>query len=76
MESVKDEAVGCPGEFKQAIIESRDSVYFAKRILLELKVKDFHAADVVALARVIILREQLLRTGVESGVRCVGCNHD
>lgn len=74
MESVKTTAVGCPGQFTQAIIETHDTVYFAKRILLELKVKDFHAADVVALARVIILREQILRTGTETGGECR--NHD
>jgi len=72
MEPVKEEAIGCPGQFTQAIIDARDTTYFAKRILLELKVKDFHAADVVALAQAIILREQFLRTGSQCSA-CCGC---
>lgn len=46
--------------FRDALIDTNDSVEFAKKILLSNKVQNFTAADVVALARVIVDREDEL----------------
>lgn len=43
--------------FRDALIDTNDSVEFAKKILLSNKVQNFTAADVVALTRVIVDRE-------------------
>lgn len=43
-----------------ALVDVNDSVDMAKRILLQNRVRDFSAADVVALALGIVQREQVL----------------
>lgn len=47
--------------FRDALIEVGDTVEMAKKILLQNRVRDFTAADVLALTRMVMEREQLLR---------------
>lgn len=44
--------------FQSALIDVNESVEFAKKILLNNKVQNFTAADVVALTDIIIQRQQ------------------
>jgi len=59
--SIFDDSIkGMPSSvslFRDALIDTNDSVEFAKKILLSNKVQNFTAADVVALTRVIVDRE-------------------
>jgi hypothetical protein len=49
------------GHFRDALIEVGDTVEMAKKILLQNRVRDFGAADVIALTKMVLEREQLLR---------------
>lgn len=46
--------------FQASLIDINESVEFAKKILLNNKVQNFTAADVVALTDIIIQRQQYL----------------
>jgi hypothetical protein len=48
--------------FQSSLIDVNESVEFAKKILLNNKVQNFTAADVVALTDIIIQRQQYLNT--------------
>lgn len=49
--------------FHRALIDANDTVEFAKKILLNNKVQNFTAADVVALTGIIMAREQIIAAG-------------
>lgn len=45
---------------RDALIEVGDTVEMAKKILLQNRVRDFNAADVLALTKLVMEREQVL----------------
>lgn len=49
--------------FHRALVETNDTVEYAKKILLNNKVQNFTAADVVALTGMIIARQQFIIMG-------------
>ena len=48
------------GLIRDALIEVGDTVEMAKKILLQNRVRDFNAADVLALTKMVMDREQVL----------------
>lgn len=49
---------------RAALIHTYDTVDFAKRILLQLRVKNFTAADVVSLAGIIMQRRDIIKAEI------------
>lgn len=52
---------------RDALIEVGDTVEMAKKILLQNRVRDFNAADVLALTRLVMEREQVLSARADTG---------
>lgn len=49
-----------PGHWHDALVQVGDTLDMAKKMLLQSRVRDFTGADVVAVTRLILQREQLL----------------
>jgi hypothetical protein len=60
-------AVGAEAE-RQALVDIADTIDFAKRILLQHKVKAFTAADVVRVAELVMKRRDMILAGQSQGV--------
>ncbi len=48
------------GHWHEALVQVGDTLDMAKKMLLQSRVRDFTGADVVAVAQLILQREQLL----------------
>lgn len=52
---------------RQALVDISDTIDFAKRILLQHKVKAFTAADVVRVAELVLQRRDMIKANSEQG---------
>jgi hypothetical protein len=54
----RDSMVGDKSKMLDSLIEVNDTVEFAKKILLQNRVRDFSASDVITLSSIILDRER------------------
>lgn len=57
-----------PAGTREALVDVADTIDFAKRILLQHKVKTFTASDVIAVAQMILDRRNAITNKLQEGV--------